>query len=352
MRPSSPEIPQGTPTRFTLRATLVLFAFVATAASVPADPLLTVDEAVRRVENVMNRRAHSAEQHRSNYSTALEMLGQYRRQFTQPEQQARLTYLTALSRFRLEDYGTALAVLDTALTLPLADDQRPPTMLMRGVALWTLSRTPEGIAQMRELLARHPQHEVAVEGRFLLAQMLAEQGNTREAMSLVDSLTLRTNPPWAIQAAHELRPRLEMIGRPAKTFHTYDTAGQEISLEQFRGKVVLLDFWASWCAPCRASMPGIVDIYNRYHDRGFDIIGVSLDHTRGAMTQYTQAQGMTWRQISEFSGWNSRMATLYGVRGIPKTYLIDQQGRIAGVDLKGRELEAYVARLLSGSGGR
>ena len=328
---------------------LLLATFIVTLLPVfaAADPELPADLAFRRVESLMTRRVSSADEFRRNFSSALTLLRQYRTQYTTPEQQAQNMFLAAQCHFRLGDYGQALAQLDSALAGTMQPDHRPGAMLVRGAALQQLGRTQDAATQLRTLLSTYSTHQTVPDAKLLLSQMLMEQGSTQEAISLLESLTGPGNPPWAMQAAQSLLPGLRMIGTPAQDFSTRDTQGQPIALTDFRGKVVLLDFWASWCGPCRMSMPGIVDIYNRYHDQGFDIIGISLDHTRQAMELYVNSAGMRWRQISEFSGWTSQMATLYGVQGIPKTFLIDQQGRIAGIDVKGVQLEAYLRRLLS-----
>lgn len=136
------------------------------------------------------------------------------------------------------------------------------------------------------------------------------------------------------------------IGAETIDFKTTDIAGKEISPSDYRGRVVLLDFWATWCAPCRVEMPNVKKIYSTYHDKGFDIIGVSMDNNRKALDSYLKEQDMKWRQIYDGEGWKSEIGQLYSVSSIPATFLIDKQGRIRHKNLRGRELEKAVEKLL------
>jgi thiol-disulfide isomerase/thioredoxin len=139
--------------------------------------------------------------------------------------------------------------------------------------------------------------------------------------------------------------KLTIGGNPI-AFDVKGTNGETISLDKYRGKVVLLDFWATWCGPCRVEMPNVVSIHKKYRDKGFEIIGISLDRDRGAMEKYIKSSGMEWPQYFDGAGWNNTVAAKYKVRSIPATYLIDRHGKIRYRSLRGRDLEKAVAELL------
>jgi thiol-disulfide isomerase/thioredoxin len=113
---------------------------------------------------------------------------------------------------------------------------------------------------------------------------------------------------------------------------------KQITLSQFRGNYVMIDFWASWCGPCRRENPNVKALYEKYHDKGFNILGVSLDRERGAWVKAIEADGLTWNHISDLKGWNSEHARIYGVTSIPQTVLLDKDGNIVARNLRGEDL--------------
>jgi peroxiredoxin len=136
------------------------------------------------------------------------------------------------------------------------------------------------------------------------------------------------------------------IGKNAPDFSANDVNGKSVALSSFRGKYVLLDFWASWCGPCRLENPNIVKAYHNFHDKGFDIFGVSLDDSRTDWQQAIKTDGLNWTQVSDLKGWKSEPAALYGIKGIPMNFLIDKNGIIIARGLRGNELENKLLEVL------
>ena len=136
------------------------------------------------------------------------------------------------------------------------------------------------------------------------------------------------------------------VGSVAPDFSGMTAEGETVSLHGIKAKVKLVDFWASWCGPCRAEMPNVRKVYKKYHESGLEILGVSLDEKRDAWTKAMRDDQMTWPNISDLLGWRSPMAALYLVRAIPATFLLDEDNRIVAKNLRGKELEKKIAELL------
>ena len=137
------------------------------------------------------------------------------------------------------------------------------------------------------------------------------------------------------------------IGGQAPEIELLNPEGQKVKLSSLRGKVVLIDFWASWCRPCRAENPNVVRMYNKYHDQGFEVYSVSLDNSADRWKQAIIQDKLTWTHVSDLKGWKSSAAALYEVSGIPKTFLLDKNGRIIGKDLRGPALEMKLGEIFN-----
>lgn len=143
--------------------------------------------------------------------------------------------------------------------------------------------------------------------------------------------------------------RLELLDNPME-LSGVQVDGTPLDWESYRGKVVLVDFWATWCGPCRAELPNVKEMYAAYHDKGFDVVGVSLDTSLEKVEEFVEAQEIPWANLygedEEHDGWDHPMATYYGISGIPTAILVDQQGRAVDLNARGVRLRDELQRLL------
>lgn len=139
------------------------------------------------------------------------------------------------------------------------------------------------------------------------------------------------------------------IGGDPISFNVKDLKGKSLSIEKFKGKVVLLDFWATWCKPCIAEMPNVKRLYKQYQKEGFEIIGISLDHQKASLESYIKRNDIQWPQFFDGAAWNNEIAQKYKVRSIPATYLLDRNGKIRYKSVRGSQLAQAVEQLIKES---
>jgi peroxiredoxin len=130
-------------------------------------------------------------------------------------------------------------------------------------------------------------------------------------------------------------------------FAVKDVTGKPLSLTEYKGKVVLVDFWATWCMPCVAEMPNVIQTYQKYHAQGFEIIGISLDQDQQTLERFIKEKNISWPQFFDGQGFDNKLAVKYGAYKLPTIYLLDRERKIIGKDLHGKELEQAVAKALA-----
>lgn len=173
----------------------------------------------------------------------------------------------------------------------------------------------------------------------------ADLKKTKEGKELADMIKNNGMPaPMAPQSPEG--KAAAQPGKQAAGFSAPNPDGKTISLKESLGKVTIVDFWASWCGPCRKENPSVVALYNRYHGKGLNIIGVSLDDNKESWEKAIAADKLTWTHISNLKKWDEPIAKLYGVESIPATFILDAKGNIVAENLRGAELEAKVKELL------
>ena len=203
-------------------------------------------------------------------------------------------------------------------------------LLEMGLAYDRLDQHDKADAAYRQLV-EHPKYGSRASARTAKRLLALEKGN-------------RTGE---IPASPSYRGRPDaLVGKKAIDFKVKDLDGNDLSLEQYRGKVILLDFWAVWCKPCIAEMPNVKGVYEKYKDQNFQIIGISLDESRDTLVGYLEKEEITWPQVFDGNGWKNQVATMYGIRAIPHMYLIDGEGVVRKSGVRGHALEPAVAELV------
>jgi Tfp pilus assembly protein PilF/peroxiredoxin len=231
-----------------------------------------------------------------------------------PSNEADLYNALGVSLYLLKEkkmYDEAVVALTQAIDL--SKGKLTKAYFNLGCALIKAGREEEGVAALRTYLERAPAAADAEDARRIVA-----------------------NPKLAGESF-------------ARGFRVKSTAGDDLSLEKFKGKVVLLDFWAVWCGPCRVDMPKVKKIWKKYSGDRFVIIGVNLDSNRKTFEDYVEQEGLTWPHYFDGLSWNNKIARLYWVTAIPHTVLIDQEGIIRGVGLRASGLSSKIGELLNKS---
>lgn len=183
------------------------------------------------------------------------------------------------------------------------------------------------------------------EVRDKLSGPMARSGYFLAFRDQVDRMERQLEAMKQQQAEQERLNNLIPVGGEAPEIAQESPEGRTVKLSDLRGKVVLIDFWASWCRPCRIENPNVKRVYDKYQRKGFEILGVSLDRTKEAWVEAIRQDGLPWKHCSDLASWNNSAAQTYGVSSIPYTVLVDRDGKVLAKGLRGAQLEAKLAEI-------
>jgi thiol-disulfide isomerase/thioredoxin len=208
-------------------------------------------------------------------------------------------------------------------------------------------RTAADVAIL-ELRQLYPDDVRTVRVQFDMAGLLKlrDPGATE---SILRELATSKNPQAAAMARQQLvaMKTQQSLGKEPLDLKFQAVDGTAVDLAKLRGKVVLLDFWATWCGPCRMEIPNVVATYKGLHSQGFEIIGISLDQNKEQMVNFTKAAGMTWPEYFDGKSWANEISTRYGINAIPAAWLLDKKGIVRSTEARAGNLEQQVKRLLA-----
>ncbi len=236
-------------------------------------------------------------------------------------------YLLGSALVQLERVEEAIGVFEELVKYYPTANYVAPCLLELGLAYDKLSKHDKANA-VYEKLADKPKY-LAVQQAQIARELLEQEPTERTGKLPNSSVSLPSSSAF--------------IGKPAPDFQVTDLRGNPLSLEVFRGQIVLLDFWATWCPPCIAEIPNLKKTYQNYSNQNFEIIGISLDRGMAPLEAYIQQEGIAWPQFLDNQG---KIASMYQVTAIPSTFLIDGDGIVRKTNLRGYLLETAVSDLL------
>ncbi|MBU3713597.1 MAG: AhpC/TSA family protein [Ferruginibacter sp.] len=207
------------------------------------------------------------------------------------------------------------------------------------------SNTKLCIDQFEGFVNKNPGSYVSLFAIYRIHQ-LNENGDQMEKMFLGLNEQIRICPIGQFIAEKIVEAKKNPMGKPLPDFSQEAPDGTPISLSSFKGKYVLIDFWASWCGPCRNENPNVVRAYNKFKDKNFTVLGVSLDKSKQPWMDAIQADGLNWQHVSDLKGWSNAVAQKFGINSIPQNFLVDPNGIVIGKNLRGADLDAKLEAIL------
>jgi peroxiredoxin len=283
----------------------------------------------------------SAEEVYTSLSTELEALSKRAMQSGSPDEQMRIfgEMQGKLLAFRARYPGTPES-LDAAFQL--------------GAMNYSMQQYDDGVTYLTEFLgAKGTDRQKETYGHFYLAESykgLSKYDEAEKEYKLILAQFSDVNPRLTSFVQNNMETlaaeRKIAVGSEPIGFKVKGIKGETLSPADYKGKVLLIDFWATWCGPCVAEMPNVKSVYQRFHPRGFEIVGISLDQSRDKLDAYIQQQGIEWPQYFDGKWWNNDVAQMYGIKSIPSTLLVDRKGKIRYKSLRGKQLEQAVEKLL------
>jgi peroxiredoxin len=244
--------------------------------------------------------------------------------------------------------GGSIMALTKAVNIDFnkgTDEQKKDTLYMKEVDLRYRKNLAARTEKQWEFAKANPKS-------FFGLVALSEAANGKDAARAQPILSSFSKELLATDMGKELQQRLNAssltaIGAVAPVFTQKDVDGKDVSLVDYKGKLVLIEFWASWCGPCREENPNLVKQYQTYKDKGFEILSVSLDSDKKSWVAAIAKDGLPWTHVSDLKGWNNEVGRLYGVRAVPASFLVGKDGKIVGAGLRGDALNKKLAEILN-----
>ena len=224
-----------------------------------------------------------------------------------------------------KDLNAELKEFDTLLARHKGEktDDVAQILLMKAfLYLQVFDNTEKGVTLIKQLKSDFPDTTQGKKADEIVAQVQQGEESKKIQRSLVE-------------------------GNKFPDFSEKDVHGKPLSIAGYKGKVVLIDFWATWCGPCIGELPNVLETYKKNHAKGFEIVGISLDQEQVKLDAFTKEKNMTWQQYFDGKGWQNKLAQKYGITSIPATFLLNGEGKIIAKDLRGPALEAAVAKALA-----
>lgn len=207
------------------------------------------------------------------------------------------------------------------------------------------TKSKRAVADLEKFISKYPSSFITPLAIFRHNQ-LSENADQLEQMYTRLDLQVKNSPIGNYLAKMIEDNKKIPIGKPIADFSQADPDGKMISLSSYRGKYVLVDFWASWCGPCRMENPNVVATYNKFKDKNFTVFGVSLDKAKDKWLEAIKADNLGWLHVSDLQGWGNAVAAQFGITSIPQNFLVDPQGNVVAKNLRGPALEAKLAQII------
>jgi peroxiredoxin len=214
------------------------------------------------------------------------------------------------------------------------------------VQLWQMSgEAAKAEADLKQIIAGGGSPSAIGMAYVLLARSYSEGHRLEDIGTLATAIEQAKVDPAAIAQVKGLARQAAIIpGKPFPAFSFTDTTGVTHALSDYRGKILLLDFWATWCPPCVAELPNVKTVYDAHHAAGFEVVGISLDQDRSKLDAFVSSKGLPWIQAFDGKGWQNEIAQSFAIMSIPAPFLIDGEGNLIARDLRGEELAAAVKK--------
>ena len=196
-------------------------------------------------------------------------------------------------------------------------------LMLKATVYWSVVDDSEkGIAVVRQIKKDYPNTSVGRDADRIISSIQQHEEGRKIRRALTD-------------------------GTKFPDFAEKDLQGNPLSVAKYKGKLVLVDFWATWCGPCVGELPSVIKAYNKHHADGFEIIGISLDMDEQKLKSFLKTKEIPWAQYFDGKGWQNKLAAKYGIQSVPATFLLDGDGKIIGQDLRGEALEEALAKALT-----